>query len=156
MKFVNFCMILTMLFCGCSKESNNQQKEKIETTQQKNSDLNSTNTSSSVSKKTVIKTVESHSPTVSVKEKTGTLAVSEEVKPSKQTTESLTEKKESKNKLLLESITTSPINSKLAEANQSKIKKIDPKVVISKSARKSKYSLRDYYRLHRGLPRPPK
>jgi hypothetical protein len=93
---------------------------------------------------------------VNVKEKASTRAVSEEVMPSKQTTESLTEKKESKNKLVQESITTSPINSKLAEANQSKIKKIDPKVEISKSARKSKYSLRDYYRLHRGLPRPTK
>ena len=149
-------MILTMFFCGCSKESNNQQKEKIETTQQKTSDSNSTNTSSSVPKKTVIKTVESHSPKVSIKEEASTRAVSEEVMPSKQTTESLTEKKESKNKLLLESITTSPIYSKLAEANQSKIKTIDLKVEISKSARKSKYSLRDYYRLHRGLPRPPK
>ena len=149
-------MILTMYFCGCSKESNNQQKEKIETAEQKTSDSNRTNTSGSVSKKPVIKTVESHYPSVSIKETASTRAVSEEVMPSKQTTESLTEKKESKNKLLLESITTSPINSKLAEANQSKIKTIDPKVEISKSARKSKYSLRDYYRLHRGLPRPPK
>ena len=149
-------MILTMYFCGCSKESNNQQKEKIETAEQKTSDLNSTNTSSSVSKKTVIKTVESHSPAVSVKEKTGTRAVSEEVMPSKQTTESLTEKKESKNKLLHESNPTSPNNSRLAEADQSKIKTFHLKVEISKSAKKSKYSLRDYYRLHRGLPRPPK
>ena len=149
-------MILTMYFCGCSKESNNQQKEKIETAEQKTSDSNSTNTSSSVSKKTVIKTVESHSPSVSIKETASTRAVSEEVMPSKQTTEGLTEKKESKNKLLHESNPTSPINSKLAEANQSKIKTFHPKVEISKSARKSKYSLRDYYRLHRGLPRPPK
>jgi hypothetical protein len=149
-------MILTMFFCGCSKESNNQQKEKIETAEQKTSDSNRTNTSGSASKKTVIKTVESHSPAVNVKEKASTRIVSEEVMPSKQTTESLTEKKESKNKLLHESNPTSPINSKLAEANQSKIKTIDPKVEISKSAKKSKYSLRDYYRLHRGLPRPPK
>ena len=149
-------MILTMFFCGCSKESNNQQKEKIETAEQKTSDSNNTDTSSSVSKKTVIKTIDSHSPAVSVKENTGTRAVSKEVMPSKQTTESLTEKKESKNKLVHESIMTSPINSKLAEANQSKLKTIDPKVEISKSAKKSKYSLRDYYRLHRGLPRPPK
>ena len=156
MKVVNFFMILTMFFCGCSKESNNQQNEKIETAEQKTSDSNRTNTSGSASKKTVIKTVESHSPAVSIKETASTRAVSEKVMPSKQTTESLTEKKESKNKLLLESITTSPINSKLAEANQSKVKTIDPKVVISKSATKSKYSLRDYYRLHRGLPRPPK
>ena len=156
MKVVNFFMILTMFFCGCSKESNNQQKEKIETAEQKTSDSNRTNTSSSASKKTVIKTVESHSPAVNVKEKASTRIVSEEVMPSKQTTESLTEKKESKNKLLHESNPTSPNNSKLAEANQSKIKTIDPKVEISKSAKKSKYSLRDYYRLHRGLPRPPK
>ena len=156
MKFVNFCMILTMYFCGCSKESNNQQKEEIGTAQQKTSDSNRTNTSSSASKKTVIKTVESHSPAVSIKETASTRAVSEEVMPSKQTTESLTEKKESKNKLVQESNPTSPIDSKHTEADQSKIKTIDPKVEISKSARKSKYSLRDYYRLHRGLPRPPK
>ena len=149
-------MILTMFFCGCSKESNNQQKEKIETTQQKTSDSNRTNTSSPVSKKTVIKTVESHSPAVSIKEKASTRAVSEEVIPSKQTTESLTAKKELKNKLLHESNPTSPNNSKLTEADQPKIKTIHIKVEIPKTAKKSKYSLRDYNRLHRGLPRPPK
>ena len=149
-------MILTMYFCGCSKESNNQQKEKIETTKQKTSDSNRTNTSGSVSKKTVIKTVESHSPAVSIKETASTRAVSEEEMPSKQTTESLTEKKESKNKLLHESNMSNPINSKLVEANQSKIKTIYPIPEISKPAIKPKYPIRDYYRLHRGLPRPPK
>ena len=145
-----------MHFCGCSKESNNQQKKKIEVAQQKISDSNSTNTISTVSKKTDIEVIESHSPAVNIERNASTRTVSEEVMPNKKTIKGLTGKKESKNKLLHESNMSNPINSKLVEANQSKIKTIYPIPEISKPAIKSKYPIRDYYRLHRGLPRPPK
>ena len=111
-----------MHFFGCSKESNNKQQAKTETTEQKSSDSNRTDKNSSVSKKAEVEPLESnasatnnipnpHDPIVS-KEK---IIIDTMIK-------NLPEPKEKKDKLLPESNATSPAKSSFADSNQFKSK----------------------------------
>ncbi len=133
MKYVYFCIILTINFFGCSKESNNQQGDKIETDQPETSDSNKTN----------IDKVESNKSLVNVKSKPEPSMVNEKGIPKEKTIDLLTEQKESKNESLGESNTITLINSKLAEANQTKSKTESPKVEISTMTKESKVVLND-------------
>ena len=133
MKYVYFCIILTINFFGCSKESNNQQGGKIETGQLKTSDSN----------KTDIEKSGSNTSLVNVKPKPEPTLVYEKGIPDKKTIDMLTEQEESKNESLPESNTISSINSKLAEANQSKSKIESAKIEIRPAAKENKVVLND-------------
>lgn len=143
MKYVYFCIILTINFFGCSKESNNQQGEKIETGQPVTSDSNKTDTINSDSNKTNIEKVDSNASLVNVKSKPEPPMVYEKGIPNEKTIDLLNEQKESKIESLGESNTISSINSKLAEANQSKNKTESPKVKIGDATKENKVVLND-------------
>jgi hypothetical protein len=132
MKYVYFCIILTINFFGCSKESNNQQGDKIGTDQPKTSDSNKTNIEN-----------DSNASLANIKPKSEPPMVDEKGIPKKKTIDILTEQKESKIESLPESNTISSINSKLAEANQSKSKTESPKVEIRAAAKENKVVLND-------------
>ena len=124
---------MTINFFGCSKESNNQQGGKIETGQLKTSDSN----------KTDIEKSGSNTSLVNVKPKPEPNLVYEKGIPDKKTIDMLTEQEESKNESLPESNTISSINSKLAEANQSKSKIESAKIEIRPAAKENKVVLND-------------
>ena len=143
MKYVYFCIILTINFFGCSKESNNKQGEKIETGKPVTYDSNKTDTINSDSNKTNIEKVESNVSLVNVKSKPKPSMVNERGIPKEKTIDSLTQQKESKNESLGESNKISSISSKLAEANQTKNKTESPKAEISAMTKESKVVLND-------------
>jgi saccharopine dehydrogenase-like NADP-dependent oxidoreductase len=134
-------MILTMNFFGCSMESNNQQKDKIETIQQKTSDSNKTDTINSDSKKTKIEIVESNASVVNVKPKPEPTLIYKKVIPNKKPVITFAEQKKSKNDLQPESNMIDSLNSKLAETNRSKIKtesqKEEKEIMFTESNTKS-------------------
>lgn len=111
-----------MLFFGCSKESNNKQLAKKETTEQKSSDSNRTDKNSSVSKKAEVEPLESNASATNNIPKPHVPIVSKETILVDNIEKSLPGPKEKKNKLTHEPNASSPAKSSFADSNQFKSK----------------------------------
>ena len=111
-----------MHFFGCSKDSNNKQQAKNETTEQKSSDSNRTDTNNSFSKKAKTVPFESNASVINDKPKSVVPIVSKEKIIIDTIIKNLPEPKEKKDKLPPESNATSPAKSSFADSNQFKSK----------------------------------